>query len=163
MTAYAIRFTQSEDEGADIVQEIFVSLWRRRESLEIKGALPAYLMKSTRNLCLRYMEQHITKHGFLERFSLHMQSVLTESHDTLSIKELQEQVDKIIDTLPRKMREVYLLSRGEQLSHWEIAQKLGIAETTVKKQISNALKILSNNLSKEYPISVVALMSCFLG
>lgn len=148
MAAYAIRLVKSEDEGADIVQEIFVSLWKRREVIEIKGTLAAYLIKSTRNLSLKYIEKNITKHHFLDHLSEHAKELFSDFQDDISFTELQVHVDKVIADLPSKMKRIYLLSRDEQLSHREIALQLGIAEGTVKKQISNALKIISTAIKK---------------
>ncbi|WP_216846776.1 RNA polymerase sigma factor [Mucilaginibacter sp. L196] len=162
MASYAIRLTKSEDEGADIVQEIFVSIWNRREVVEVKGTLVSYLIKSTRNLSLKYIEKNITKSHFLERLSESMKDVLSDFNDQVSLKQLQGHIDETVDKLPSKMREIYLLSRNEQLSHREIAQKLGIAENTVKKQISNALKILSSSINGEFSAAVAVLFVHFL-
>jgi len=147
MANYAIRLTKSEDEGADIVQEIFVSLWNRSADLEIRGTVIAYLIKATRNLSLRYIEKNIHKHNFLERLSVNYATCGSEIVDRIIVKELQSNVDHAVAKLPSKMQEIYLLSRQEQLSYREISQKLGIAEGTVKKQISNALKIISSNIT----------------
>lgn len=146
MASYAIRLTKSSDEGADIIQEMFVSLWNRRESLEVKGTLISYLIKGTRNLSLKYIEKNLTKHQFLDRLSALSQNLGSEIEENLSAKELQKYVDGAVAKLPGKMKEIYLLSRDEQLSHREISQRLGIAEGTVKKQISNALKIISTHI-----------------
>jgi len=146
MASYAIRLTKSSDEGADIIQEMFVSLWNRRESLEVRGTLISYLIKGTRNLSLKYIEKNLTKHRFLERLSVVSQDLSSEIEENLSAKELQQYVDGAVAKLPGKMKEIYLLSRDEQLSHREISQRLGIAEGTVKKQISNALKIISTHI-----------------
>jgi len=146
MASYAIRLTKSSDEGADIIQEMFVSLWNRRESLEVRGTLISYLIKGTRNLSLKYIEKNLTKHRFLERLSVVSQDFSSEIEENLSAKELQQYVDGAVAKLPGKMKEIYLLSRDEQLTHREISQRLGIAEGTVKKQISNALKIISTHI-----------------
>jgi RNA polymerase sigma-70 factor (ECF subfamily) len=156
MADYAIRLTKSEEEGADIVQEIFVSIWNRREVIEVKGTLAAYLIKGTRNLSLKYMEKNLHKNKFLERLSATMQSATNETHDPVSFKRLQEHIDGTIERLPSKMKAIYVLSRDEQLSHKEIANRLGIAENTVKKQISNALKILSASLKGEVTAAIFA-------
>lgn len=146
MAAYAIRLTKSEEEGADIVQEMFVSLWKRRASLEIKSTLISYLIKGTRNLSLKHIEKNLSKHGFLERLTAQSAHLYTDFNDTLSLKELQGTIDEAVAKLPAKMQQIYLLSRDEQLSYREISERLGIAEGTVKKQISNALKILSAHI-----------------
>jgi RNA polymerase sigma-70 factor (ECF subfamily) len=64
----------------------------------------------------------------------------------LELYELEARVNKAIDALPSKMREVYLLSRMENLSYRDISRQLGIAETTVKKQVSNALKSIKTEI-----------------
>jgi RNA polymerase sigma-70 factor (family 1) len=146
MANYAIRLTKSEDEAADIVQEIFVSLWRRNTELEVKGTLISYLIKATRNLSLRYMEKNIARNSFLERLSIQQRNGVSEIVEGIIVKELQLDIDRAVATLPAKMQQIYLLSRNEQRSYREIAQLLGIAEGTVKKQISNALKIISSKV-----------------
>lgn len=71
---------------------------------------------------------------------------MSDIEEKISLDELQRNIDRAIAELPSKMQTVFLLSRDEQLSHWEIAEKLAIAEGTVKKQISNALKIISERI-----------------
>lgn len=147
MANYAIRLTKSEDEAADIVQEIFVSLWKRSAALELKGTLIAYLIKATRNLSLKYIEKNIAKNSFLERLFVHHQGGVSGIVEDIIVKELQHNIDHAVAKLPAKMQQIYLLSRNEQLSYREIAEILGIAEGTVKKQISNALKIISSKVT----------------
>ena len=157
MASYAVRLTKSEEEAADIVQEIFVSFWNRRGALSIKSTLGAYLIRSTRNLCLRYIERNIHTDNFLEKIADHVTDASQNIEENISLKELQDNIDLGIAKLPRKMREVYLLSRDEQLSYREIAEKLNIAEGTVKKQISNALKIIAESLNGKLSAAMMAL------
>ncbi|WP_443946434.1 RNA polymerase sigma factor [Pedobacter sp. AW1-32] len=147
MASYAVRLTKSEEEAADIVQEIFISLWKKREALQIKTNLQAYLIGSTRNLSLRFIERNIQTENFEEKLNDQLEDFSQNIEEHISFADLQRQVDKAIAKMPKKMREVYLLSRDEQMSYRQIAEQLDIAEGTVKKQISNALKILSENLS----------------
>lgn len=146
MMSYAVKLTKSEDEAADIVQEIFVSIWNRKEYLDVKGPLGAYLIKSVRNLSLKYIEKNIHKENFIARLGYHFENVTAQTENDITVKELQENIDAAVLKLPGKMREVYIMSRNEQLSHKEIAHKLGISELTVKKQINNALKLIAKSL-----------------
>ncbi len=157
MASYAIRLTKSEEEAADIVQEIFVSLWNRRNILVIKSTLGAYLIRSTRNLCLRYIERNINTCDFLDKITEQAVDNSLNIEESISLKELQENIDLGIAKLPKKMREVYLLSRDEQLSYHEIAKKLNIAEGTVKKQVSNALKIIADSLNGKLSATMMAI------
>ncbi|WP_406825977.1 RNA polymerase sigma factor [Pedobacter sp. KACC 23697] len=157
MVSYAVRLTKSEEEAADIVQEIFVSLWNRRNILVIKSTLGAYLIRSTRNLCLRYIERNINTCDFLDKITEQAVDNSLSIEESISLKELQENIDLGIAKLPKKMREVYLLSRDEQLSYHEIAKKLNIAEGTVKKQVSNALKIIADSLNGKLSATMMAI------
>jgi RNA polymerase sigma-70 factor (ECF subfamily) len=149
MMSMAVKITRSEEEGRDIVQEIFVSVWNRREVLVVQGELIAYLLKSVRNLSLRYIERNMHRQDFLARLAVAVQhlDINTATDSQVEYKELQGKLAAAVAMLPEKMREIYRLSREEQLSHKEIAERLQIAETTVKKQISNALKLISRQLN----------------
>lgn len=158
MVYYSVRLTKSDDESADIVQEIFVSLWNRKLELSVKGSLVSYLIKSTRNLSLRYIERNIHKMDFVEKLTEFIVDKSQDIEENISFKELQEKIELGIAKLPKKMQQVYLLSRDEQLSYREISEKLGIAEGTVKKQISNSLKIISESLNGKLSIAMGALL-----
>ena len=95
--------------------------------------MKAYLLKSVRNLSIRYIEKNINKQNFLNSLSVYYQhpDILT-AVNTLELQELESRLADVVARLPHKMQEVYVLSRQENLSHKEIAQRLGIAETTVK-------------------------------
>ncbi|RZK18171.1 MAG: RNA polymerase sigma-70 factor [Pedobacter sp.] len=157
MYSYSIRLTKSQEESADIVQEIFISLWNRRLDLAIKGSLASYLIKSARNLSLRYIERNIHLTDFAEKISEFTADTSLNIEESISIKELEKQIELGIKKLPKKMKEVYILSRDEQLSYREIATKLEISEGTVKKQIHNSLKIIAESLNGKLSLAITAL------
>lgn len=146
MATYVLRVIRSDAEAQDIVQEVFISLWKRRETLDIPGPLAAYLLRSVRNLALRYIEKNITKNNFLKGFSRHLSGFDFSEVDPLEARELEAKIDHAVQSLPPKMREIFLLSRMENLSYRDIAERLGIADTTVKKQVSNALKSIRRDI-----------------
>ena len=152
---HIFRVTKSKTEAQDIIQEIFVSIWKRRELLDIHGDVVAYLMRAAKNLSLRYIEKNITKEKFLVSLKQFTQTIGPSQLSEMEINELEKAIQGAIDQLPSKMQEIFLLSRMENLSYKEIAQRLSIAETTVKKQISNALKSIRNNIqSQKYELLV---------
>lgn len=147
LISYSLKVIKVKEQTKDIVQEVFISIWKRRASLKISGDLSPYLFKAVRNLSIRYIEKNITQKDFTSRFTLFTQHLAPSSYTTLEIQELEEKIESAINNLPPKMREVYNLSRFENLSYKEIASRLGIAETTVKKQVSNALHIIRNEIN----------------
>ncbi|WP_167459386.1 RNA polymerase sigma factor [Pedobacter jejuensis] len=162
LSSYSIGLTKSEEESADIVQEIFISLWNRREHLSINGSLGPYLIKSAKNLSLRYIQRNVHSTEFVEKLAEFIADNSQDIEENISLKELQIEIDNAIAKIPKKMLAIYLLSRDEQLSYREISEKLSISEGTVKKQISNALKIISTSLKGKISVVTYALLLQFL-
>ncbi len=147
LSVYVLRVIRSEEEARDIVQEIFLSIWKRRKVLNIHVPPSAYLLKSARNLSIRHIERSAGNEDRLARLAAHFgQEASLSASELLELKELETKVNKAIDLLPPKMKEIYLLSRMENRSYKEIATQLGIAGTTVKKQVSNALKVIRKEI-----------------
>ncbi|AYL94352.1 RNA polymerase sigma factor [Mucilaginibacter celer] len=152
---YVYGLTRSEDDAVDIVQELFVSVWNRRLSFSLDGALSAYLVKSARYSSLRTLTRDANRTAFIERLSRRIEQFHVDP-EHIDVRRLAECIDKAVSSLPAKMQRIYLMSRDEQLSHKEIARALGIAETTVKKQINNALKIIALKLNTRLTIMILA-------
>jgi RNA polymerase sigma-70 factor (ECF subfamily) len=161
MSLYVLKITRSPEDTCDIVQDVFVSIWKRRYELNISGSMKAYLLKSVRNLSIRYIEKNINKQGFLNALSAYYEHLDTSAMNKLELQELESRLAGVVARLPHKMQEVYVLSRHENLSHKEIAKRLGIAETTVKKQVSNALKLIRTEVSSADIMVLIFLFSLF--
>jgi RNA polymerase sigma-70 factor (ECF subfamily) len=142
-----LRVIHSREDARDIVQEVFVSIWKRRMEIELRGPLTGYLLKSVRNIAIRHIEKNITGNNYLQTLS---DSIADEADPAgyCEYRELQHKLKQAVASLPPKMQEVYLLSRNEKMSYKEIADRLGIAENTVRKQLSNALKLLRASVSE---------------
>lgn len=144
--AYALKVIKSPEDTEDILQELFISIWKRRIEFTIDGELSAYLYKAVRNLSLRYMDKNITRQDFLDKLSFHLKSTSLASFTAIELSELEAKVDQAIANLPAKMREIYILKRYENLSYRQIASQLNISESTVKNQVSNATKHIRADL-----------------
>ena len=128
----------------DIIQDIFVSLWQRRESLNINTSLPAYLFTATRYQVFHHIKKST---GRPELFKNLEKRFLTDAPDmTLYAKDMQEKINTAVNNLPEKCRNIYKLSREHQLSYKEIAYHLQISTKTVENQLSIALKKLRDAL-----------------
>ena len=68
--------------------------------------------------------------------------------NSLEVKELHQSIDTIIDNLPERCRQVFVLSRFESMSYKEIAEHLQVSPKTVENQISKALKVLRIGLDR---------------
>lgn len=155
----AVKVIRSKEDAADIVQEVFLSLWNRRHELALTGTLAAYLQTSIKYKAIHYIEKNITRRNYLERLG---DLAAAHSHPSgeavLQVKEIQETIQTAIRNMPPKMREVYQLSRQENLPHKEIAARLDISEETVKKHIQHALQLIKTALLQtSVPLSLLLL------
>lgn len=158
LSVYVLKAIRSQEDAMDIVQEVFISIWKRRDTIQIPGPLAAYLYRSVRNGSISYIERHLKEQGFLTSLAAHAAHLdLTHAPSVLEVTELEQRLNAAINRLPVKMQEIFRLSRFENRSYREIAEALGIAETTVKKQVSNALKSIRSDLGGMPASSILAL------
>ncbi len=148
MTMHVLKVIHSPEDAGDIVQEVFLSIWKRREELLITGALGAYLLKSVRNLAIKHIEKNISKRNFLSSLSWMLRHSELVAQQNIECEEIEDKIAAVVSTLPPKMKVVFVMSRNQQLSYKEIALQMGIAETTVKKQVSNAIKIIRRSVGE---------------
>lgn len=155
----AMNVLRSQKEAEDCVQEIFISLWKRRDTMAVNTSLKAYLQTAVRYKCIDHIEKNMIQGGYLRDFAAFQANFQAEPsvENNLYARELAAIIEQLMQKMPAKMREVYRLSRQEQLSHREIAQRLNISEETVKKQIYLALKILRSHLGD----TTLATLICF--
>lgn len=139
---HAYRILQDREDAKDIVQELFTVLWIKRSGLILKTGIASYLYTSVRN---RVFDKISSKKVASRYFESLKDFTLDEGYSTDDIiqeKELSALIEKEIAALPDKMRQIFELSRKGNLSHKEIANQLVLSDKTVKKQVSNALRIL---------------------
>lgn len=143
----AYNLVKNKQVSEDIVQDVFVNIWKKRGDLEIKVSLGSYLYTSTIYKTYDYFRKNKSaiRVDLLENFNERVQNSNPETK--LMDKELQDYLEAVINELPEKCRVVYNLSRNEQLSHKEIAVKLNISTRTVEGHITKALKVLRKSLS----------------
>jgi RNA polymerase sigma-70 factor (family 1) len=143
----AAKALRSKEEAADVVQDVFLSLWKRRNEISVQGSLAAYLHTSVRYKCIHYIEKNMNRRDYLELLTeVAVNTSSTNPEMSLQIKELEETINKTISKMPSKMQEVYKLSRQRHLSHKEIADSMSISVETVKKHIQHALHLIRTDL-----------------
>lgn len=143
--AHALKRLNDREEAKDVIQELFTYLWLHRRKITIQTQLSGYLYKATRNRVINILAHREVANYYID--SLELLNNQGHTDDLVRQNQLAELIEKEINFLPSKMREVFLLSRKRYLSHCEIAEELQISELTVKKQVANALKMLRTRLS----------------
>jgi len=154
---YLSKLVKDQTDAEDLLQNIFVNLWNKTQSSEIQD-IHSWLYGAARKSALFYHRTQGNQKKLIASILEYIDVTGFSLSDQQQGKELQQIIDGEIERLPAKMKEVFLLSRQEQLSYKEIAERLDISDQTVKKQISNALNILRNNLKKQGLYSLLLLL-----
>jgi len=138
----AFQRVRDEDTSLEIVHDIFVSLWLRRNVLVI-NQVSAFLFTSVRYQL--YTRQKPSKLSIVYKADLSGSDELTQLNTgeiNIQEAELQKQLDEYLHQLPGRCKEIFLLSRIQHLTNQEIAAQLGISKKTVENNLTIALKYL---------------------
>ena len=156
---YAYSILRDADEAEDMVQKLFCKLWDQRERIEIHTSVKSYLYRMIHNDCMNKIRQCSIRTEHNEYYVYEKELVSNEVENTVLATELEQQIEKIIESMPPRCREVFKMSRQQQLSYNEIARDLQITTNTVETQIVKALRILRTGL-KDY-LTVLILLFIF--
>lgn len=144
----AFRKVCNEDVAQDITQEIFISLWENRKSLELTGNLSGYLHGAVKYKVINYFRSNAIKEGHQAEFAVLMnQQHVSTADEILILRDTSKEVENALQSLPERMRLIISMSRKQDKSIKEIAAELNISAQTVKNQITAAMKLLRENLS----------------
>ena len=141
LASYAARLTSSRDAAEDVVQDLFVTLWNRREALPDLEKLPAYLHRATRNRALNQLRHQHTAGKWLSGQDADPATPAVAENDLLG-QEVAARVQAALADLPPRSREVFLLSRDQGLTYTAIGETLGISVKTVETLMGRSLKAL---------------------
>lgn len=148
MCTFAVYYTKDGEIAEEIVQDLFCKIWEKRSDLKINTSLKSYLYKSTYNHLLNHKRQEEVSKKYVKS-QLESRNNSFENTDSIIQKQLAQQIQKAIDSLPEKRREIFILSRNNGLKYQEIADVLDIKLKTVESQMVKALEHLRQQL-KEY-------------
>ncbi|MBO9154456.1 RNA polymerase sigma factor [Chitinophaga sp. GCM10012297] len=151
-TAFGI--IRDGDAAQDILQEVFIRIWRGRHTLDITSLKP-YLQQAARFGVLKAIRAQKTDKAFYDRLAAITIDVLAE--DLLLYKEQRELFEKLLSGLPENVKEAFYLSRENNLTYKQIAARLNISEKTVEKRISKSLRYFRDNLN--YEMCVIILLA----
>lgn len=137
----------------EVAQEVMLELWRRRETLQVEQTFRAYLLRSTRNRALNHVRHQriVAREAAIAAIDA---PNAPSAEDEVLGTELEQAVRAAIDGLPKKCREVFLLSRDHGLKYAEIAVALEISVKTVEKRMGQALAELRQRLDQWLPRNV---------
>lgn len=144
---YVASYVRSDEVASDIIQDLFVNLWERYDAGDLPLLTPAYLYTAARNRALKYIRHRQVVARWEEQVRHEPAPTAPRADDALRTNELAAAIRRAIDRLPERCREIFLMSREQELSYAAIAETLGISVKTVEVQMWRALKSLRNSLA----------------
>ncbi|HOK35632.1 MAG TPA: RNA polymerase sigma-70 factor [Paludibacteraceae bacterium] len=155
LVRFAMVFVIYKEEAENIVQDLFVGLWEKKESLNCVENLKAYMFTLAKNKCLDYLKHKLVKENFIakaqsfyeQEIALKAQSLESFDVELASEEKVEKIVSEAIESLPPKCREIFILSRYEGLKYKEISERLNISVNTVETQMRIAFKKLRNSIN----------------
>jgi RNA polymerase sigma-70 factor (ECF subfamily) len=144
---YAAQKTGDMTAAEDIVQDVFVSLWKRRAELEIKSEFKNYLIVSIKYRVLKFLNRERIKRLAEESNGLTYDLLDDSTQQYLDFEELRSALEEMICKLPEKSALIYRMNKEEGLSHREIACEMGMSEKAINSNLVRTKKTLRAGLN----------------
>ena len=160
---FAKSFVKSADWADEIVSDVFLNIWQKRKSLDIHQNFKAYLFAATKNQAINHLNKNKLIFDELDPMGHHATNAAEISAETsLNYAETQQEIDALIECLPQQRRMIFKLNRLEGFRYKEIAEILHISVNTVQKQMTEAVKYMSQYKSKFVTSNSFSLVYLFL-
>jgi RNA polymerase sigma-70 factor, ECF subfamily len=156
---------KDRDAAEDVVQDVFVKMWLRKEELTITTSQKAYLYKAVVFRALDYLRKQKSTGKVKEELKIIHHQTYQEASSAIEEKELMKAIDASMQEMPENMRAIFHLSRFSNLKNREIAEQLAISIKTVESNISKALKLLHERLKpflKDRMIKTIFWLTLFI-
>lgn len=139
---FSLTFFNDEAEAEEIVQEVFLKIWLKRNTISDPSTFNAYIYTIAKNLIFNNLKKNIYKKKYETYAYANQQTHKNYTENEVLYEETKQRIEIALDQLPKKRKEVFLLSRREGLKNREIAEKLEISIKTVETHMSLSLKYL---------------------
>jgi RNA polymerase sigma-70 factor (ECF subfamily) len=155
LCSYAYSFLSDKDEAEEVVQATFISVWEKKDAIEIQTSLKSYLYRMVRNACLNVIKHEKVK----QQHAAYEMAGGEPTHEAVAqsviSSELEVKIYQAMKALPEQCRIVFQLSRFEELKYAEIAEQLNISIKTVENHMGKALKIMRGQLKDYLPLFLI--------
>lgn len=158
----ALTFTKSPDIAEEIVQDVFLKIWLKRDQLPAVEKFDAYLFIVARNHILNKLRKKIKEEPLLDLALDEIQESANTPENIVVTKEYERLVRQAVEQLPPQQRLIYNLSRQQGLSQEEIAASLHISRNTVKSHMNKALQVIRSFLRMHAEIETLMLVFAIL-
>jgi RNA polymerase sigma-70 factor (family 1) len=142
---YILQKLKDPDLCNDVLQDLFVNIWEKRESLNIDTSLKAYLYQAARYKIIDIYRNDVKYQRYLADLAGYLMVDPSSITDRIDNRKKLQEIEAAVNNMPERMREIFILSRFEHQTTRDIATKTNLSPQTVKNQISKALRLLRLN------------------
>lgn len=159
---FAMRFLKSREYAEDIFQDAFTIIWQGRRFINPDTSFSSYLYTIVRNRILNQLRDLANQDKFKEQVMSQAIDYNNDTKNEILANDLQQLISHALQRLTPRQREIFEMSREQQMSHKEIAEALGISVNTVQESISTSLRTLRTYLEKHSVMSaeLILLLVC---
>lgn len=150
--------TRSEILSEEIVQDVFLKVWQKREELNDISYFNAWLRTVAKNTCFNYLRKLAIEEIGNNRYALYSESTSPSSENDLIAKEYQQLLDAAVQKLPPQQKKVYELSRQAGKKQEEIAREMNISIYTVKEYMKLALRTIRKHLEDNLDTTILLIL-----
>ncbi|WDF70306.1 RNA polymerase sigma-70 factor [Sphingobacterium oryzagri] len=146
----ALHKLERQEDAEEVVQTLFINLWRRRDNIQLRASFRTYLYTALRYEILQFIDTWIKRSAYVELDDAAVGLLPLDETDMgrMEVKELESNINEIINGLPEKCRLIFKMSRDEGMSAKQIAHELDISHRTVETQISKAVGIIKKTIQR---------------
>ena len=152
MFRFAKEYVLFDEDAENIVQDVFLLLWEKREVLDIQISLVSYLFALVKNKSLDYLRHKVIADEYKQELSAKLTALELLNYSFTSDEEIEQILMTTINKLPERCRQVFLKSRIEGKRNREIANELNLTVSTVENQMTIALRKLRVELKDYLPL-----------
>jgi RNA polymerase sigma-70 factor (ECF subfamily) len=145
---FTVKLVPAQVDPEEIVQEVFVKVWLKKEAIDPDKDFQSYLFSIAKNLVLDHLKSAVNRKLYFVGEHFQQDLLDEENSDAPVLEDAEEKLERLINEIPERRREIFRLSRFEGLSYRQIAERLNISENTVDSQIRNALAFLRKEFRK---------------
>lgn len=159
---FSFQFVKSRDLTEEVVSDVFLNIWLKRGSIVIKSSLKAYLFTAVRNQSINYMKKKDYHFEELEIVDKEGKISSLRADDFLIYKDLENEIENIVQKLPEKRQLIFRMNRFEGLSYKEISEILSISINTIQNHMVKAVKFMSKQHAQlKKIISLIPFLTTF--
>ena len=157
LCGFVFGIVKDYDASEDVIQELFVKFWEKRNDIPDDISIKAYLYRAARNMALNQIKHSEIKNDFNLFNREEMSDAEQHIGNPAETSELQKMIAQAVNNLPPERKKIFLMSREDGLKYKEIADELNISIKTVENQMGKALSTLRAELSDYLPAIIIAI------